>query len=550
MGIIRRIVLALSLVLLTCATWPGQTPEAAPKFEFADVHPSPKPAIAANQFMRTTPVRNGRYQVHTASLLDLIRLAWGYDADHILGGPPSIDLQRFEIGAIVAEKDANATPPDTLKVMLQALLEDRFALKVHKDTKQLPGYALTAGKKPNLKEADGSGDIGCRLIRPPAQTTGVVALNGQAVAAGPSMLVHYTCAKITMESFAAALRTMIGSGVGASQVLDETGLKGKWDFEIHWSLGLNRNVEAETITASEAIEKQLGLKLEQRPVPTPVLVVESVNENPAPDPPGTAEALPPIPPPTAFEVADIRPTDPDSRGASFRIQNGRLTVQGMPMMFLLSRALDTATNEQIIGLPGDFDALRFNINAQLPAGGDSDFDILSMGPLLRNLLVDRFRMKYHTEERPQTVYRLTVVKPKMKKADRESRIGCRNANGPPGSPRGTTVMTCHNTSMERFATQLRNTSPRISWPVVDGTGLEGGWDFSLTFSRVARMNVAGGRGGEPAVNGGQAAVASDPEGGVTVFDAVEKQLGLKLEAVKRPMPVYVIDHIESKPTEN
>jgi len=37
---------------------------------------------------------------------------------------------------------------------------------------------------------------------------------------------------------------------------------------------------------------------------------------------------------------------------------------------------------------------------------------------------------------------------------------------------------------------------------------------------------------------------------VTVFDAVEKRLGLKLEAAKRPMPVYVIDHIESKPTEN
>ena len=105
--------------------------------------------------------------------------------------------------------------------------------------------------------------------------------------------------------------------------------------------------------------------------------------------------------------------------------------------------------------------------------------------------------------------------------------------------------------MEEFVIQLRNSTPQIAWPVKDGTGLEGGWDFSLTFSRLAGMNVgAGGRGGESAVNGSQAAVAADPEGGVTVFDAVEKQLGLKLEAGKRPMPVYVIDHIESKPTEN
>jgi uncharacterized protein (TIGR03435 family) len=224
MRISKRIVPALALLLPACATCPAQTPEAAPKFEFADVHAAPTVTAAANQFMRNSPVRNGRYQIHTASLLDLIQLAWGFDTDHIQGGPPSIGVRRFEIGA----KVANGTPPETLKAMLQALLEDRFALKVHKDTQQLPGYALTAGKKTNLKAADGSGDTGCRLVRPPAQPTGVggvVTLNGQAVAAGPSMLIHYNCTNITMEGFAASLRTMIGSGVGTSAVHDETGLK-------------------------------------------------------------------------------------------------------------------------------------------------------------------------------------------------------------------------------------------------------------------------------------------------------------------------------------
>jgi uncharacterized protein (TIGR03435 family) len=549
MRISTRIVSLAALLLLGCATWSAETPEAAPGFEFADVHPAPKPTTPTGQFMRNSPVRNGRYQIHTASLLDLIRLAWGYDADNILGGPPSIDFQRFEIGAKVAD----GTPPETLKLMLQTLLEDRFALKVHKDTKQLPGYALTAGKNPNLKAANGSGDTGCRIVRPEAQASGVggvVALNGQAVAIGPSMLVHYSCANVTMDEFAGSLRTMVASGVGTSFVKNETGLQGTWNFDVRWALGLNGNTEGEHIPASEAIEKQLGLKLEQRPVPTPVLILESANGDPAPNPPGTAEALPPIPPPTTFEVADIRPTDPDFRGGSFRVQNGRFTVEGMPMMFLLGRALDTQNNNQIIGLPADFNTLRFNINAKLPAGVDSDIDITSMGPLLRNLLVDRFRMKYHTEERPQTVYTLTAAKPKMKKADAGPRPGCRTVPGPPGSGNGTAVMTCRNTSMEQLAIQLRYTSPQIAWPVLDGTGLPGGWDFTLTFSRLAGMNVGGGRGGESAVNGGQAAVADDPGGGMTIFDAVEKQLGLKLEATKRPMPVYVIDHIESKPTEN
>jgi len=44
--------------------------------------------------------------------------------------------------------------------------------------------------------------------------------------------------------------------------------------------------------------------------------------------------------------------------------------------------------------------------------------------------------------------------------------------------------------------------------------------------------------------------ASDPSGGYTIFEAVDKQLGLKLEAQKRPLPVLVIDHVEEKPTDN
>jgi uncharacterized protein (TIGR03435 family) len=82
------------------------------------------------------------------------------------------------------------------------------------------------------------------------------------------------------------------------------------------------------------------------------------------------------------------------------------------------------------------------------------------------------------------------------------------------------------------------------------TGIEGGWDFTLTFSRMPMLAMGGpGRGGG---GGGDAAVptASDPTGGITIFDAFEKQLGLKLESQKRPLTVYVIDHLEQKPTEN
>jgi uncharacterized protein (TIGR03435 family) len=63
------------------------------------------------------------------------------------------------------------------------------------------------------------------------------------------------------------------------------------------------------------------------------------------------------------------------------------------------------------------------------------------------------------------------------------------------------------------------------------------------------------RGGPPAGGGGEGkaapvAEASDPSGSLTIFEAVEKQLGLKLEMQKRPEQVVVIDHLEEKPTEN
>ncbi len=90
----------------------------------------------------------------------------------------------------------------------------------------------------------------------------------------------------------------------------------------------------------------------------------------------------------------------------------------------------------------------------------------------------------------------------------------------------------------------------FAWPpVLDATGLEGGWDFTLTYVQAPVNQNAGGRGGENGPTPGEALAASDPGAGLTVTEAVEKQLGLKLELRKRPMPVTVIDHLDPKPTD-
>ncbi len=118
-------------------------------------------------------------------------------------------------------------------------------------------------------------------------------------------------------------------------------------------------------------------------------------------------------------------------------------------------------------------------------------------------------------------------------------------------------MTCQNMTMAQFAEKLKNIAPGyIHSPVLNATGLEGGYDFTLIFTPAGLARSGGeGRGGRGGGEGGPpasdaATAASDPNGAFTLFEAIEKQLGLKLEAQKRPVSVLVIDRAEQKPIEN
>jgi uncharacterized protein (TIGR03435 family) len=545
---------ALCLMVCLSLLAPGQSGDA----EIADVRVSPK---APNQFMRTIGPRAGRYDVKNGSMVDLIRIAYGFDPDKILGGPSWLEMTRFDIALKVP---SNATA-ETVKPVLQSVLVDRFKLVVHKESRPMPTYALTAGKKLQLKEADGSGDTGCR---PQSASSGgpvvsrimTMGANGvvTAIDLGPGMTIQYQCHNMTMEAFAAGLRGMMGVNVGTNPVQDQTGLKGAWNFDVKWSMQFNgpaADNSGDRISAFEAIDKQLGLKLEQQQIPTPVIVVGSVNDAPTPNPPGVSEALPVIAVPKEFEVAEVKPTDPDFKGSNMRTQPGRFTVQGMPMQALLNRALSTGgaigfmSSDAVVGVPKWAETERFDITAKVPA--DAQADLNSTSPMLRALLEDRFKLKTHTEERPLAAYTLVAGKPKMKKADPGSRTHCVRGNAPAGAAPGTTTLTCQNITMSQFADQLQNMGPGLNWPVLDATGIEGSFDFVLTWNQRAGLPIGGGgRGGDAGPAGPDAPSASDPSGGLTLFEAIDKQLGLKLEMQKRPMPVVVIDHLEQKPTDN
>ena len=545
----------MRLCIALCALFFAQS-DPAPKFEVADVHFSPK---GRNQLVRAGMIpRGGRIEIQNVSLVQLIQMAYGYPDRRILEGPNWIEMDRFDVTAKVPA----GTSRETQNLMLQSLLEDRFKLVVRKENRPMPAYALVAGKKPLLKEANGSGDPGCKPKPAPAGpvTEGGMrmGINGVQIALGPGGSIEYNCRNITMADFAAGLRRMFGANdLGENPVTDDTGIKGTWNFDVHWSIGFfGFNTDGgPKITVAEAIEKQLGLKLEQRPVSTPVLVIESVNRQPTDNVPNISELLPPLKTPVEFEVADVKPAAPGGRGGGLRNQpGGRLTGTNVAMRQLLLRALNTFNDEALVGIP-DWagNIARFDIVAKAPAEpGQAQVDQQTMGLMIRSLLVDRFKLTWHTEERPMTTYALVAVKPKMKKADPKERANCTNEDPPAGAPPGSESLVCKDVTMDQFADALQGAAQGLNWPISNLTELEGGYDFTLTFSRFPQMAIAGpGRGGgDAAPADSPLPAASEPVNSVSIFEAVEKQLGLKLTPRKQNMPVTVIDHLEQKPTEN
>jgi uncharacterized protein (TIGR03435 family) len=300
-------------------------------------------------------------------------------------------------------------------------------------------------------------------------------------------------------------------------------------------------------------------------MPTPVLVVDHVNQTPSDNLPDVTIKLPTVPAPTEFEVAVIKPSAPDSneRGIRF-LPGGRLNVQSMPVKILIMFAWDIdITGIVLSGAPKWVDSERFDIVAKPPDIGSPTtavIDIDSMRLMLCSLPADRFKLKTHTETEPVNVYALVAKgKTKLKQADESSRSTCKYTPLPLGTSSAlTNSYTCQNTTMAQLVHKARQMAPGyIDRPVIDSTGLEGGWDFVLSWTASGIFN-RGGRGGgtgqqvTPSSTSGPSTpglpAASDPSGGVSFFEAVEK-LGLKLELQKHPMPVLVIDHVEA-PSEN
>ncbi len=328
--------------------------------------------------------------------------------------------------------------------------------------------------------------------------------------------------------------------------LNKTGLDGKWDFTIKLTPpGLLARAGADGISVFDAVDKQLGLKLEAGKVAQPVLVVDSVNEAPTPNAPDISKFLPP-PPPTEFDLALIKPTNPDFKGIRLQIQpSGQINIQGATLNFLLQQIYDIFP-DMIQGAPKFMDDDRWDITGKMIStdpGQPAQADPETRNKALGKLLEDRFKLKAHFDERVVPAYTLSSVKPKMAKADPTMRTSCHEGPGPDGkdprvaNPMLSRLLYCRNMTMAQFADQLPQVANRyVHAPELDKTGLTDAYDFTLSFSASGILqNGLPGPGQAPAQPG--AGGASDPNGALSLSDAIRAQLGLKLELEKRaPLP--------------
>ena len=271
--------------------------------------------------------------------------AYAVSADTVLGGPNWLARTRFDIVA----KAPDGTSNETLQLMLQSLLADRFKLVLHKDTKPVPAFVLTVSGAPKLKAGTAPADDDAK--KQPCQSVP----NAPQTSSGVPFQV-LSCHGMTMEQLAAQLPNYAGAYI-TTRVIDQTGLKGYWDFDLKWTgRGALTRAGSEGITMPAALEA-LGLKVGYDKAPAPVLVVDSANDTPTPNPSGTAENLP-APPPAEFDVADIKVAAADAQ-QSFRIQpGGRIDLQGLTMKDLFGLAWEVNDDQLVANAPKWFDTTK------------------------------------------------------------------------------------------------------------------------------------------------------------------------------------------------
>lgn len=226
-----------------------------------------------------------------------------------------------------------------------------------------------------------------------------------------------------------------------------------------------------------------------------------------------------------FEVATVKPSQPGRPGKLFTVRGTHVLTINTSVVDLITMAY-SIQQKQIVGGPAWISSDKFDVDGVPDVPGTPSVQQLQI--LVQKLLANRFALKFHRDTKDMSAYVLTVAKngPKIQKDD---------SSGLPSlffPQLGTFIV--RNASMDEVAQVLQGSV--LDRPVVNNTGLQGHWDFTLKWTPDESQFAGLGAKVPPPSN---AADAPPP-----LFTAIQEQIGLKLEAGKAPVPMVVIDHVE------
>jgi uncharacterized protein (TIGR03435 family) len=252
----------------------------------------------------------------------------------------------------------------------------------------------------------------------------------------------------------------------------------------------------------------------------------------------------------SFEVASVKPTSAGPvivgvwGGAGLRFTPGGAFEANNVTLGSIIRFAYGLRDFQTVGAPEWVDTDRFDIQARGPQGA-----VESEAPRrLQSLLAERFALKVHRETRNGQFYALVLARangslgPRLRQSQVESPQGLGGGQcAPPGPPGPFNMRICGVTMAQLVERYLPMYAGRR---VIDRTGLAGGFDLALYFDNRPVPGVGPGGGLMP-----RPGADPTPADAVSIFTALEEQLGLKLEPQTGPVEVLVIDHVE-RPTPN
>jgi|SRR5579872_2637746 len=251
-------ILAVISVALLGAIW-AQSPAARPEFEVASIKRNT--SGDAGSYFRPSA---GRFSTTNVTLKNLLTYAFRVRDFQISGGPSWINSERYDIEA---KADSNPTP-EQMERMLQGLLADRFTLKVHRETEELPIYVLTVAKNGlKIQPAKEGSCINPEPGKPPPPGQKPSASCGfRGMGRG-----RYDATRINAAALATDLSALLGRTVVDTTALTEA-------FEIHLRFAPEDAPDSTSPSIFTAVQEQLGLKLESGKGPVEVLVIDQVEK--------------------------------------------------------------------------------------------------------------------------------------------------------------------------------------------------------------------------------------------------------------------------------